>query len=369
MQKADVIEEEKNIYIRLFYPLTKKQKKDVYNIWINNTGEDISIKYKELEKYCKINDCDLMMALFQIYDSYNILYCFIDHNIDTSYYLNNVSYSELMRGNNAFYLNNENYKKFSITEDNTLMLQYKSLKKNLIDKKSDAKSKDALMKYLNDKLPKHKLINEYRLFFVSEEKKSIEDYILELISVRRANPEKYINDIVKTKVRISKKSLFNYPYNNLEKQMYIPFDKTCSRVRNYVDLTHGETTKAMQVTISQNNTSSQLNLCIGSYDELRTKRLYTECNNVVFKSCKLEDFVNGLNNPEQCILEVCNKNKLYVLYSYFFNFYSHEDDTKINLLNDKFGITKEYYEKKKYRGNSSNSSQKQKNFDNILVGI
>jgi len=368
MEKSDITQEEKNIYIRLFYPLRRQQKEDVYNIWKDNIGEDISIKYKELEKYCEKNDCDLMMALFQIYDSYNIFYCFFDYNIGTSNYINSMSYSESMRGINRIFLDNKYQKKITNIKDDTLMRLNKSLKNKPIGKESNVKLEAAMESYLK-KLPQKEMINEYRVYFVYEERKNIEDYILELIRERRGNPEKYINDKLKTKVRINKKSLFNYPYNNLEKQMYIPYDKTYSCVRNSANLTHDETIKEMQKTINENNTSSQSNLCIGSYDALQTKELYNECNNIVFKSCKLEDFVNGLNNPEQCIMEVCNKNKLYVLYTYFNNFYRDEADTKIYLLNEKFGITKGNYEKKKYRENSSNSSKKQKDFDNILAGI
>ena len=113
--------------------------------------------------------------------------------------------------------------------------------------------------------------------------------------------------------------------------------------------------------------ASNSGLCVGSYDEKQTKQLYGECNNVVFKYCKIEDFVNSLNNPDECNLEVINKNLLYVLYTYFFNFFEEEAYTKIELLNEKFNITRADYQKHKYP--NKNPSEKQKEFDKNLALI
>lgn len=109
------------------------------------------------------------------------------------------------------------------------------------------------------------------------------------------------------------------------------------------------------------------NLTIGNYDQERTNKLYEECNNVVFKYCKLNDFVNSLNNPDVCKIEVKNKNLLYVLYTYFFNFFGDEGEIKIDLLNDRFDISKKNYAKKKYSYEHYTPSQKE--FDKILAKI
>jgi hypothetical protein len=115
------------------------------------------------------------------------------------------------------------------------------------------------------------------------------------------------------------------------------------------------------------DTPSNMQLTIGTFDVQRTKELYQECNNVVFKYCKIEDFVNSLNNPDECNLEVKNKNLLYVLYTYFFNFFGNEGDAKIAKLNEKFGITKETYSKKK--SSYEKYTPPQKEFNNILTKI
>ncbi|MDY4790619.1 MAG: hypothetical protein SO179_08660 [Bacteroidales bacterium] len=122
-----------------------------------------------------------------------------------------------------------------------------------------------------------------------------------------------------------------------------------------------------KIDINPTSTTQNTNLTIGNYDQERTKKLYEECNNVVFKYCKLNDFVNSLNNPDVCKIEVKNKNLLYVLYTYFFNFFGDENEIKIDLLNDRFDISKKNYAKKKYSYEHYTPSQKE--FDKILAKI
>lgn len=135
------------------------------------------------------------------------------------------------------------------------------------------------------------------------------------------------------------------------------------------NLTQDANMKEKEETITQSNTSLQSDLCVGCYDAKRTRELYDECCDVVFKYCNLEDFVNSLNNPDECNLEVINKNLLYVLYTYFFNFFGEEAYTKIELLNEKFNIIKADYIKKKYREESPNRTKTQINFNEILSKI
>lgn len=109
------------------------------------------------------------------------------------------------------------------------------------------------------------------------------------------------------------------------------------------------------------------NLTIGNFDNVKSKSLFEECNNVVFNYCKFEDFVNSLNNPNECNLVVKNKNLLYVLYKFFDDIFGSEAEYRIDQLNEKFSIPKERYSKK----NSSydNYTSKQKEFYDILVEI
>lgn len=113
--------------------------------------------------------------------------------------------------------------------------------------------------------------------------------------------------------------------------------------------------------------SVNISLAIGSYDNNRSKELYNECNSVCFKYCQFNDFVNSLNNPEQCNLEVKNKNLLYVLYAFFDDLFGSEGEIKIEMLNEKFGIPQERYARKKF--NYDNSTQSQKDFYKKLAEI
>lgn len=109
------------------------------------------------------------------------------------------------------------------------------------------------------------------------------------------------------------------------------------------------------------------NLTIGNFDNVKSKSLFEECNNVVFNYCKFEDFVNSLNNPNECNLVVKNKNLLYVLYKFFDDIFGSEAEYRIDQLNEKFSIPKERYSKK----NSSydNYTSKQKELYNFLAEI
>lgn len=209
-------------------------------------------------------------------------------------------------------------------------------------------------------------INNARAKLIFEERNNIKSYIIELIKQRRESPEIYINDKAKTKVLIYKDSFSHYPYDDLEKLMYIPY--TPDLLNNaQVNNQEAEKRDNTKVINKEEENSKLISLTIGTYDENQTKELYDECNNKVFKYCKIEDFVNSLNNPDECNLEVINKNLLYVLYTYFFNFFGEEAEIKRDTLNEKFCITKDNYQKHKYP--KKDATEKQKEFNKILSEI
>lgn len=98
-------------YIRLFYQLKKEQSNDIFNIWKENITEDITIRFKEIEKYCEEKECDLMMALYRIYDSFNISYVLSDSNLGIYNYLNEATNSDVSRILKSAELDNEFKKK------------------------------------------------------------------------------------------------------------------------------------------------------------------------------------------------------------------------------------------------------------------
>lgn len=73
------MEEEKDLYYRLFIPLSNKQKEDVFDIWMDNIEEDIYLRIEAISNYCikrKIenNNSDFMMALYSIIQKINNKY-------------------------------------------------------------------------------------------------------------------------------------------------------------------------------------------------------------------------------------------------------------------------------------------------------
>lgn len=115
------------------------------------------------------------------------------------------------------------------------------------------------------------------------------------------------------------------------------------------------------------STNQEEDLRVGNLDVERTKKLYDECNKSVFKFCTLKDFVNSLNNPNDCNLQVNLRNQLYVLYSNLSNFYESDVEEKIQKLNEKLEIKSAVYSRKKYP--CLKPSSKQTEFDKILMYI
>ena len=203
-------------YIRLFYPLEKEQSNDIFNIWKENITEDITVRFKKIEKYCEEKECDLMMALYRIYDSFNISYVLSDSNLGIYDYLNEATNSDFSRILKRAELDNEFQK--------IMRIKVKPIKFDIkILDKEESKSIEDIYKKFEKEFHPQPTINDARAKLIFEERTNIKSYIIELIKQRRESPEIYINDKVKTKVLIYKDSFSDYPYNDLEKLMYIPY--------------------------------------------------------------------------------------------------------------------------------------------------
>ena len=81
--------EENELYIELFYPLTRKQKKEIWEIWENTINEDVYIRKKEIKDYCEENNCDFLTALccilFKIHYLFRCTYVLDDRTIVSKY--------------------------------------------------------------------------------------------------------------------------------------------------------------------------------------------------------------------------------------------------------------------------------------------
>jgi hypothetical protein len=170
------------------------------------------------------------------------------------------------------------------------------------------------------------------------------------------NPLSLINRIVYPQIKQSE--LFNNTNEPTKTQEVVSDDRINSETNNKQVNKQKKEPPKVEIDVEA---------CVGSYDEKQTKKLYGECNNVVFKYCKIEDFVNSLNNPDECNLEVKNKSLLYVLYTYFFNFFGDKGEEKRNQLNTKFEIKISDYQKHKY--SNKTASGKQKEFNESLASI
>ncbi len=78
------------LFIQLFYPLSRKHKSEIWTLWEKSIDENLYIRKKEIEKYCNKNECDFLTAILSIYSTVRYLYkCnyFLDNGTIKSKYL------------------------------------------------------------------------------------------------------------------------------------------------------------------------------------------------------------------------------------------------------------------------------------------
>lgn len=300
-------------------PLSNQEAKDIFEIWSKSikSNEDFYNIINTIEKHCDKEGIDYIMALYSVYIKNQFYYickftndrAYYDHDIKVSYFYR----IDLM--NFIRYRIRHKYNKEINVEDNIANM----------------------LNFLDDNT------NNTDSFF-------------DLSTAKEQNFNAFYD------IKIERILKYNSYTCLLEKVIKKETTKVNSQI---IDQTKEEL--ATKNTNYQDTTSDENNLKLGSYNPLQTKKLYEECKDEVFKNCKLEVFVNSLNNPEECKLEVKNKNLLYVFYTYFFNLFGDEAEDKIGKLNEKFNISKETYAKKK--SSYKNYTTRQKDFDNILGHI
>lgn len=332
---------------KLFEDIEIDQESEVFNIWMDKIEEKIDVRIRYIENYCKEMKCDFMIALYTVYKRLKekpyLCHFYNNQTPKYAYY----SYSLL---HSLFWC----YRSFppdsNVEEENK---RYKTCLKQMFEI-LDTNNKDFNLQ--------NAILIDFHDFYdipILEIQKNdidctyLERFISSIAEERKANPEPYIK---KQKISIVKEN-FHTEFWELENEFYILKD-------DIIFNKDTEVNKPSNENIEQETEKSDIIFKLGSYDENRTKELYEACNNVVFYFSSLQDFVNSLNNPDECKLEVCNKNLLYVLYTHFYNFFGKNADEKRDKLNDKFKITFSDYQKHKYP--CENPSGKQKEFDKNL---
>jgi hypothetical protein len=181
---------EEEEYIKLYYPLTKKQKKDTMDIWKEYVEEDIYIRKNEIEKYCTINECDFLIALLNI-----------SNIIHEKYLCSTYGY--------------ENKKEFSFLESDKIrafledrVISFINYGKPLNDEQyqfvdnTEYILNHKLYYYFHyhDSIDNTDYVKQLRLNYIDyevvrEDEKELDKQINILMEERQKNPEKYLNDI------------------------------------------------------------------------------------------------------------------------------------------------------------------------------
>ncbi|MBP1646531.1 MAG: hypothetical protein H6Q16_2109 [Bacteroidetes bacterium] len=267
--------EEEELYIRLFHPLNDKPKKEIWKIWENSINKDIYLRTKEIEQYCKENDCDFLMAICYIYEIVKYLFTFKyvkeDGNIESKYFsYNTPGYNDLESFLKKRIIDCLNLGG-SITEEQVVTL-YKMIDIIIYERIYCYKYSDVLSDFLN-KLG----ISSYNLNI--EEEKDLRNIIEALSLERQNNPDIYINEILKIKVR-KKDFEENIQYLGHTKEMYYPVSKIKTE-NNIKDFNQEKTITESREILITNFSSIEINRI---FNELVNQK-YIDDNLDLFLSC------------------------------------------------------------------------------------
>lgn len=242
------MEEEKDRYYRLFYPLSYDQEKEILNIWKSNIIKDFYNKNKEINKYCEEKGYDYMMALYSIYKSFPVYYI-------CSYFEQNSSSCEIINDYiNSFELRNfitNRIKRIKISKSNDSFLEDIENKIetmfNVLERENFYGFSQAKEQGFHD----FNLININSIYQNVEEEEILKDIISDEIKKRRANPNVYIKKELITKVREGIDTIPEYRLTGFEELMYLPYDSNSIGINI-------ETTNTQEV-VSDDSINSETN--------------------------------------------------------------------------------------------------------------
>ena len=204
------MEEEENLYYKLFTPLSNKQKEDVFQLWMNNIEEDIIIRKQAIKEYCDNNKCDFMMSLYYIFQNIENKYlCYynIDQYEKEYKYYDYESLSSFLRKRIVDFLNSGS----SLNNEQMVFLN------EMLDIIKTKKYYDLSIANTNNHFDFIDLyIDSISCIGVEDDEKDLESQINALSKFRRKNPEEFINNPLNVPYEIS----YYYFYPEIEKNMY-----------------------------------------------------------------------------------------------------------------------------------------------------
>lgn len=266
--------EENELYIELFYPLTRKQKKEIWEIWENTINEDVYIRKKEIKDYCEENNCDFLTALccilFKIHYLFRCTYILDDRTIVSKYlslcYPEFENLESFLEERYIKYLNNGN----PITEEQretlNLMIEYINMERINLE--------------FDQSVELLRLVDPMRIItfkFIHYEEIELKKMIEKLSKDRQNNPDEYINDKLKDSVKW-KDADFKISCQGHTKDMYYQV----SKIETYIkDSKEEKTINETREILKTNFSETEL---IRIFNEL-VKNKYISCDLELFLSC------------------------------------------------------------------------------------
>ena len=212
---------ENELFIQLFYPLSRKQKLEIWKIWENTINEDTFIRKKEIKDYCEENKCDFLTALcsilFKIHYLYRCTYILDDGTIVSKYlslcYPEFENLKSFLEERYIKYLNNGNPITEEQRETYNLMIEYINMERFNLE--------------FDQSVELLRLVDPMRIFtfkYIHYEEIELKKMIEKLSKDRQNNPDEYINDKLKDSVKW-KDAHFKISHQGHIKDMYYPVSK------------------------------------------------------------------------------------------------------------------------------------------------
>lgn len=209
------------LFIQLFYPLSRKQELEIWKIWENTINEDTFIRKKEIKDYCEENKCDFLTALcsilFKIHYLYRCTYILDDGTIVSKYlslcYPEFENLKSFLEERYIKYLNNGNPITEEQRETYNLMIEYINMERFNLE--------------FDQSVELLRLVDPMRIFtfkYIHYEEIELKKMIEKLSKDRQNNPDEYINDKLKDSVKW-KDAHFKISHQGHIKDMYYPVSK------------------------------------------------------------------------------------------------------------------------------------------------
>lgn len=282
---------ENELFIQLFYPLSRKQKLEIWKIWENTINEDTFIRKKEIKDYCEENKCDFLTALcsilFKIHYLYRCTYILDDGTIVSKYlslcYPEFENLKSFLEERYIKYLNNGNPITEEQRETYNLTIEYIKMERFNLE--------------FDQSVELLRLVDPMRIFtfkYILYEEIELKELIKDIGIERQKNADRYIRENIK--IRVKRKIIdSNILFNAHTLDMYYPVSKI--ETENNSIVVNDKNTNIVEV-----NNEREV-LFVSQYNSKELEEIFNKSmdKRLFDANTKLEDFLYVFGNAQKPI--------------------------------------------------------------------